>query len=284
MINILIILFILAIYKIIRELYFCDTQKSTRKNNGEAQNASEYEEAERKWSEYEALRESKLYSSKDNIDKRLETNEKNINTDAQPLDSDVLHQNSVDTALDKEEIEDTPTPVFPQQNYYDENECTIKLYNPANMTNKELFAESLQELGCKAETVEDGVVLFRYQGETFSVRFNGHFIRIWDHPFMKVNVLDTNLSLIMEAINTVNFGFGPVIVMSDADEEGYRSVASRMDLLFFSHIPKPASYLEGILAMFFEMKHELTKIINDSLSPSESTHGSTLGSSTPFQN
>lgn len=160
----------------------------------------------------------------------------------------------------------------------------IKLYDTKEMTNKELLVVTLRDLGCQPTSEEDGSVSFGFQGERFNATPNGNFMRIWDLPYLTINVLDTRLPIMMEAINKVNYLFGPVVVLGSPDENGERVIASRYDILFTSDIPKPEMYIESILMAFFNSKHELIKEFEELTGNTGSPQPSTLSSGSPFQN
>ncbi len=150
---------------------------------------------------------------------------------------------------------------------------------------KQLLISTLHELGCQPESDKDGDIFFRYQGESFLAIIVGKFLRVWDLPYLRINVLDTRLPLVLEAINTVNGGFGPVIVMRDPDENGNRSVASRMDFIFIPEIPDLTQYLDSILSMFFNTKHRLNDEIDKfTTNRSDRSQSSSFTSGSPSQN
>lgn len=127
---------------------------------------------------------------------------------------------------------------------------------------RELLLESLKKLNCTPKLSKDGDDIFiKYQGESFCIRQNNGFLRIWDLPFAEINVLDTNLPVILESINSVNNNLGPKIVMSAADDKGVREIMSIMDLIFVPTLANPEQYLATVLQMFFGIKEELRKEI-----------------------
>lgn len=152
------------------------------------------------------------------------------------------------------------------------------------MTTAELLIDSLCEMGCQPELKEGNTVFFKFQGEMFSANVNKRFLRIWDLPFARVHMLDLNLPLVMEVINRVNFGLGPVVVLAKPDSNGERDIASRMDILFCSDISQPCEYLEAILLMFFETKRKLEDEFCRLIGKSDSSQSSTLTSFSHRQN
>lgn len=133
---------------------------------------------------------------------------------------------------------------------------------------------TLHKMNCKPEIGDDDKIYFRYQGESFAALQNDSFMRIWDLPFMQVNVLDTNLPLIIEIINSVNHNFGPTIVICNADENGERNIMSRYDIVFHPDLSHPEDYLEHIFSFFFSTKNSLASELKQ-LEPSEKKEAST---------
>lgn len=148
---------------------------------------------------------------------------------------------------------------------------------------KSLLMTSLKVLGCHPEE-KDERIKFIYQGENFIALVNKSFIRIWDCPFGNIDILDTNMPLMLEAINTANFEFGPTVVLSDPDEKGMRLLHSKMDFIYGSFIPKHLDYLKAILNSFFEVKYTAILEYKKLIDPQSGNNGSILSSSAPSQN
>lgn len=170
------------------------------------------------------------------------------------------------------------------EGFQDNNDISSKNSVGKDMDNRELLLNALSELGCKADTSDKDNISFKFQGENFAVQFNKKFIRIWDLPFGKVNVLDTNLPLIIEGINSANFGFGPTILLRQPDEKGDQLISSKMDILFIPQIPFPEKYLAAVLNMFFDTKQNLQRELDNLVSQSQNSDESILTSASPYQN
>lgn len=159
------------------------------------------------------------------------------------------------------------------------------LNQPNPEVTKQLLMDSLRNFGCQPDIDDSGNVFFRYQGESFLAIVAGKFIRIWDLPFMNVNVLDTRMPIFLEAINKANSEFGPSIVMRNPNNDGDRQIATRMDIIFIPQLSEIPQYLEYILSLFFDMKHhiilEIEKLTNNRHDNSQSSN---LTSGNPSQN
>ena len=151
--------------------------------------------------------------------------------------------------------------------------------------NKEFLLQTLKVMGCDPiESEEIDHIYIKFQGENFLIIPNIRFLRIWDLPFNEVNMLDTNLSLIIETINKTNYSMGPTIILSDPDEYGIRHIQSRMDLVFGPFIPDAENYLSAIFDLFFQAKYNLNIRLEKCLDPSGEKDESNLSSSIPFLN
>lgn len=150
---------------------------------------------------------------------------------------------------------------------------------------RDFLMETLKKIGCQAFISEhDNNVYLKYQGEAFCIVQDRGFIRIWDLPYSEVNVLDTNLPLIIESINNANFGIGPTIVISKPDKNGIREIQSKMDMIFLPQLPNPDKYLAKIFDLFFDLKISLQTEIAKWNNPEAQNQPSSLTSSFPYQN
>ncbi|MDE6770336.1 MAG: hypothetical protein K2J78_11490, partial [Muribaculaceae bacterium] len=150
---------------------------------------------------------------------------------------------------------------------------------------RDFLMETIKKIGCQAFISEhDNNVYLKYQGEAFCIVQDRSFIRIWDLPYFEVNVLDTNLPLIIESINSANFGIGPTIVISKPDKNGIREIQSKMDMIFLPELPNPDKYLAKIFDLFFDLKISLQTEIAKWNNPEAQNQPSSLTSSFPYQN
>ncbi len=152
------------------------------------------------------------------------------------------------------------------------------------LKHREFLLTTLKSMGCQPIVGERNSSIFlKYQGEAFCIVQDRSFIRIWDLPYSEVNVLDTNLPLIIESINSANFSLGPTIVISKPDENGNREIQSRMDLIFLPTLPHPDKYLSKIFDLFFDIKIRLKTEISRWNTPEAQNQPSSL-TVFPFQN
>lgn len=90
--------------------------------------------------------------------------------------------------------------------------------------------------------------------------FNPRFVRIWDAYWAETNINDSNFPKIREAINSSNHGYGPVVVMSDPDENGIISLNSRWDILLHPALgDENVEYINSVFAAFFDIKEEVRR-------------------------
>lgn len=157
-----------------------------------------------------------------------------------------------------------------EANPENEEEARKRRLAEKNETTLSLMMLTLRQIGCQPE-IEDGsdnrVILVKYQGETFRIIINGFFVRVWDPAYISINKLDTNLPLVVDAVNTTNYDFGPTVVLSDPDENGDIFLHSRMDFVMEESLVNKEDYLTAILTSFFDTKKSLRENMEKNLSP-----------------
>ena len=135
---------------------------------------------------------------------------------------------------------------------------------PAQVT-LELMTSILKDIGCQPKR-DGNELLVSYQGENFIVRTGGYYAQIWDPSWGRINLKDPNLEKMKEAGNISNFEFGPTILWTSPDEEGWINLHSKREFVVFPHIPNRNDYIRAILDSFFEKKNmmrgQLSSLIN----------------------
>lgn len=122
-----------------------------------------------------------------------------------------------------------------------------------------LTLKTLCDIGCQPKVLENGSLEVMYQGEAFIIECGGPYARIWDPDWLHIKEDDPKLPLLREAINAANFKFGPTVVMTRPNDEGYHIVHSRFDIVMHPALPAIDAYLRSILNFFFETKEEIRK-------------------------
>lgn len=120
-----------------------------------------------------------------------------------------------------------------------------------------LMMSTLNSLGCQPQKAPGDIVFVGYQGEDFTMQFHGMYARIWDPAWAHVKVDDPALPRIREAVNEVNFGFGPTVVMNPPGEDGFIAIHSRMDIMLHPTCPDNEPYVKAVLNSFFETKNSM---------------------------
>lgn len=124
---------------------------------------------------------------------------------------------------------------------------------------KEIAIRCLAVLGCQPELYTDGSVGIRYQGENFHLEFSGRYVRIWDPMWAGIKGEDPDMPRIKEAVNATNFNFGPTVVMTAPDEDGYIGLHSRRDIMLHPACPDNAIFLKAVLDSFYDTKENVRK-------------------------
>lgn len=65
---------------------------------------------------------------------------------------------------------------------------------------------------------------------------------------------DPDLQRIQEAVNAVNFQFGPTVIMTKLDKDGIIGFFSRRDLLLLPHAPSNDEILDEAFKSFYLVK------------------------------
>ncbi|MCM1292365.1 MAG: hypothetical protein NC111_02980 [Bacteroides sp.] len=120
-----------------------------------------------------------------------------------------------------------------------------------------LMVNVLTTLGCQPTKTGENSLTFRYQGENFDIDFSSRFARIWDPDWARVETNDPNLPKIREAVNASNFNFGPTVVLSEPNDEGFIFFHSRQDIMLHPDCPDNVLYVEAILFSFFKTKENV---------------------------
>lgn len=146
---------------------------------------------------------------------------------------------------------------------YEEEKQDAKSSDNLSYGTKELFLETLTNIGCQYQIAEDDEnrVLFDYQGEHFVADTfkESKLINLWDLYWEHVELYDIDdVSRIRKAINTANLNTS-VTTIYVIDEDGKNlDVHTKTMFLFMSSMPDLETYLRIILATFFEAH----KIVN----------------------
>lgn len=117
-----------------------------------------------------------------------------------------------------------------------------------------LMFSTLCNIGCQPTKNDDGSISVSYQGEKFHVEFNGMFARVWDLMWAVIKADDTDLPNLREAVNSANIDFGPTVVLSAPDEEGFIGLYSRYDIMLHPGCPDNELYVKSVLDSFFKTK------------------------------
>lgn len=127
---------------------------------------------------------------------------------------------------------------------------------------KALLIETVRQLGCEPEEVDENSVITTFQGEKFYINVGGMFINIWDLGWSSINVNDLNLPKLRRAINRANIEFGPTIVLGEPAADGTMDISSRYGIVLHPSLPDLHYYLKYALELFFQTKNNLHKSYN----------------------
>lgn len=116
---------------------------------------------------------------------------------------------------------------------------------------------ALNNIGCQPEIKEQNVINVKYQGEKFCIECNGPYARIWDPMWIQIKENDPSLPKLREAINAVNFFYGPTVVMADPNKDGIIGLHSRYDIMLHPACPDNEEFIKASLDIFFTTKERV---------------------------
>ncbi len=96
--------------------------------------------------------------------------------------------------------------------------------------------------------------LLSFYGGNFRLEFHGRYLRIWEPVWAVMKADDPDLQRIQEAVNAVNFQFGPTVIMTKPDKDGIIGFFSRRDLLLLPHAPSNDEILDEAFKSFYLVK------------------------------
>lgn len=120
-----------------------------------------------------------------------------------------------------------------------------------------LMFDTLGAMGCQPTKNPDGTLSVMYQGENFNMNFGGMYARIWDSMWAVIRADNPNLPAVKEAVNSANFGFGPTVVLTAPDENGWIGLHSRMDIMLHPACPDNVEFVSAVLKSFFDTKENV---------------------------
>lgn len=120
-----------------------------------------------------------------------------------------------------------------------------------------LMKNILTDLGCQPKKENEKELQVSYQGENFIINIGGPYAQIWDPGWASINVNDPNFEKMKTAANISNFDFGPSIVWTSPNEEGFVTLHSKKDIIVCPQIPDTISYVRSVLDSFFEKKERM---------------------------
>lgn len=86
------------------------------------------------------------------------------------------------------------------------------------------------------------------------MEFGTRYARIWDPMWAGIQVDDSDMSKIREAVNAANYNFGPTVVLTTPDEDGVIGFHSRRDVMLHPLCPDNVPFVKAVLDSFFDAK------------------------------
>lgn len=133
-----------------------------------------------------------------------------------------------------------------------------------NFGTRELFVQTLKEIGCQptfAEEEDDDRIYFAYQGEHFFANASdeGLYVHIWDTHWGHVELYDIDeFSRLKRAINSSNLNCSTITVYTIDEEGKCVDVHCKSTFPFLEQMPELGNYLRGELNDFFRAHRLVT--------------------------
>lgn len=137
-----------------------------------------------------------------------------------------------------------------------------KWLNPVQRLKKTLprIQFSIESIKWKDEQNAEIIGTFHNETIVFMAASNSLYVQVWDPNWYKFSVKDAMASVMPEAVNQANMNFGPTIVISDPDNEGFRYLNTTYGMV----LPETdlSNILNSTLLRMLNMKPELRDCIN----------------------
>ena len=118
----------------------------------------------------------------------------------------------------------------------------------------------MKQIGCQPEIDKknEGNVNFMYQGEDFFISIeNEVLITFYDTWWGTLDLKDSNIDNLKEAINLTNQGNIPKVVYSRNEEDGMLGIHSMYRVFIKKEIPALPELFKAILNDFFQVQKEV---------------------------
>ena len=152
---------------------------------------------------------------------------------------------------------------------YDRMEDAVnKAINEEDRKTRNLLAKALDTIGCQHEVNDKGNIVFKYQGEEFSISASddGDVIWVYNVAWRVMNIDDPKVGYMKQAVNKANAHCGITSLYTIDDKQGLVGVHSRGATYFAYNMPDCAGYLKDFLDGFFYshkvVEEEFVKICN----------------------
>ena len=123
---------------------------------------------------------------------------------------------------------------------------------------RDCVIKSLRELGCQPKVENDNSIIVRYQGEIFKIECGKYYIFIYDPFWIGINADHPDVPLIKEAINQINYNFGPRVVYSSV-EGGKIGITSLREFVVYPGWKETTPMLKEMLDSFFPIHKGLVE-------------------------
>lgn len=147
-----------------------------------------------------------------------------------------------------------------QSDYAKMNEAVDTAIDAEDNKTRNLLIKTLKDIGCQPETDNNDRIHFKYQGEAFQIAAdNEHlFIVIWDVWWGIIEMDDSDIPMLKEAVNQTNLEIDVTVLYSIDEEQKILGIHSKHYLPFTRKLPAIEEYLRANLDLFF-VAHQVLK-------------------------
>lgn len=154
--------------------------------------------------------------------------------------------------------------------YMNDQVTSMEVISPADVSTpvneyahetRDLVLDTLRELGCEYDEVEDIKIYFTYQGERFMIEADNEcfFINIydlwWHHLSTYCDVEE--FAAMQKTINNINAYANCTVLYTINKEAEEIGVHSKKNMLFVRQIPDLKGYLVSVLNDFFKIQRSV---------------------------
>lgn len=147
-----------------------------------------------------------------------------------------------------------------QSNHSEISKIVDTVMDTTSNETRNIIINTLKEIGCQPEIDDEDRICFKYQGEEFFIDAdnNYQFITLWDTWWLCIDLDNTNVEHLKEAINLGNINTIVSTVYTIDEDNKQMGIHCKAIIVFTPSITNKGDYLKTILNDCFRA-HDLLK-------------------------